>query len=200
MSIIVNTLGPADHGRRMPLADFEPAECQEGYLYELSRGVVQVMQVPKPPHALRIQSARDQFVVYKLANPGRIRLIAAGSDCRIAIADFNSERHPDLAIYMTEMPTDENPWAVWIPEIVIEIVSAGSEIRDYQEKPDEYLRFGIREYWVIDPRKREMLVLRRSRGRWSQRTIQAGEAYRTRLLPAFEFDCQAVFDAAPADE
>ena len=31
-------VGPADHGRRMSLADFDHAEVQEGYLYELGRG------------------------------------------------------------------------------------------------------------------------------------------------------------------
>lgn len=31
-------VGPADHGRQMSLADFDHAEVQEGYFYELGRG------------------------------------------------------------------------------------------------------------------------------------------------------------------
>jgi len=34
----VTKVGPKDHGRRMRLAEFDKAEAQEGYLYELSRG------------------------------------------------------------------------------------------------------------------------------------------------------------------
>ena len=129
------------------------------------------MQIPKPRHALRIDVARNEFVAYSLKNPGRIHLIAGGGECKITIADLESERHPDLGIYMSPMPEDENPWAVWVPDILIEVVSSGSKRRDYKEKPDEYLRFGVREYWIIDAEKREMLVLRRSRGPLGQADV-----------------------------
>jgi hypothetical protein len=33
-------LGPSYHGRPMSLDEFDLAERQEGYLYELSRGVI----------------------------------------------------------------------------------------------------------------------------------------------------------------
>jgi hypothetical protein len=52
-------IGPQDQGRRMSLADFEHAETQEGYLYELGRGVIVVSDVPKPSHAAQIATIRD---------------------------------------------------------------------------------------------------------------------------------------------
>ena len=48
MSTQTIKIGPADHGRRMSLADFEHAEVQEGLLYELGRGVIIVSDVPGP--------------------------------------------------------------------------------------------------------------------------------------------------------
>jgi len=41
-------VGPADHGRRMTLDEFDTAEGVEGRLYELSRGEVVVTDVPNP--------------------------------------------------------------------------------------------------------------------------------------------------------
>jgi Uma2 family endonuclease len=38
-------------------------------------------------------------------------------------------------------------------------VSPGSEVRDYEEKPEEYLAFGVREYWIFDADKETILVL-----------------------------------------
>jgi Uma2 family endonuclease len=38
-------------------------------------------------------------------------------------------------------------------DIVMEIVSPSSVIRDYQDKRIEYQQAGIREYWIIDPRQ-----------------------------------------------
>jgi Uma2 family endonuclease len=108
-----------------------------------------------------------------------------------------SERHPDVAIYKNPPPEEEDDFrASWIPEIVNEVVSPGSEERDYVEKRDEYLRFGVREYWIVDAERQEVLILRRAGGRWREKTLRPPETYRTRLLPGFEFACEPVFDAA----
>ena len=70
--------------------------------------------------------------------------------------------------------------------------------RDYDEKPEEYFRFGVREYWIVDPELSTLKALRRSRGRWAERTIQPPQLYQTPLLPGFEFSVAAVFNAAEA--
>ena len=192
MATITTRVGPSDDGRRMSLDEFEEAEGVEGHLYELGRGVIAVMQVPRTVHALRVQAVRNTFTIYQLAHPERVVLVAGGAECRIVAADLESERHPGVAIYMTPAPSD-NPWAQWVPDIVVEGVSPGSEHRDYQEKPEEYLRFGVREYWIVDAKRQETLVLTRSKGKWAEKVLRPGEVHRTSLLPGFEFDCRTVF-------
>jgi Uma2 family endonuclease len=191
-------IGRADHGRRMSLEEFEHAEVQEGYLYELSRGIITVSDVPNRLHMLLVAATRDQLQDYKSLNRGRIHIIASGNECKLLIPAFDSERHPDLSLYLTEPPPieDANLWRHWFPEIVIEVVSPSSRKRDYEEKPDEYLRRGAREYWIIDPRKRVMVVMRRTRNRWAESLVRPPALYRTRLLPGLEFSCRAVFAAA----
>lgn len=189
-------IGPADHGRSMSLPDFEHAEVQEGHLYELGRGVIIVSDVPSPRHLMQLNALRRQLHGYDLQHPGRIHSIAGGSECKILLADLESERHPDVALYKNPPPEGDDFWASWIPEIVVEVVSPGSQQRDYVEKREEYLRFGVREYWIVDAEREEVLVLRRSGGRWVERTLHASDTYRTRLLPDFVFACQPVFEAA----
>jgi Uma2 family endonuclease len=190
-------IGPADHGRRMSLEDFEHAEVQEGRLYELGRGVIVVSDVPNPVHFSQLMAIRRQLTAYELAHSGRIYGIAGAAECKIVLTALESERHPDLAIYNTPLPSDEEDvWAIWIPEIVIEIVSPGSEQRDYQEKREEYLQFGVQEYWIVDAERQEVLILRRVGGRWREKIIRPPETYRTRLLPGFVFACAPVFEAA----
>lgn len=190
-------IGPADHGRPMGLEEFDHAEGQEGYLYELSRGVITVVDVPPPRHLVVVTAIRRQFAAYDLAHPGRIFTIASGNECKILIPGLVSERHPDLALYKTPPPKTD-VWSQWIPEIVVEVVSRSSRQRDYEEKPEEYLRFGIREYWIIDADKQTMRVLRRWRGNWTERLIRPPQLYRTRLLPGFAFATAPVFEAAGA--
>jgi Uma2 family endonuclease len=198
MGKTVVKIGPADHGRRMTLEDFDEAEGQEGYLYELSRGIVTLTDVPRKRHLLLVSASRDQLQSYKALHPGRIQIIASGNECKMLVDEFDSERHPDVSVYLTPPPEHEDRdfWRRWIPEIVIEVVSRSSRKRDYHEKPEEYLRFGVKEYWIIDADERAMIVMRRSRGRWAKTTIRPPAIYRTKLLAGLEFSIEAVFTTA----
>jgi Uma2 family endonuclease len=196
MSQTTTLIGPADHGRRMSLAEFEHAHGEEGHLYELSRGVITVVDVPKPSHLLLILAIRRQLHAYDAAHPGLIHAIASGGECKLLIRGLESERHPDLAIYKTPPPegqSDDDVWCQWVPEIVIEVVSPSSKFRDYEEKPEEYLQLGVREYWIVDAKKGLMMVFRSSRGRWAEREVRPPTVYKTALLPGFEFSIASVF-------
>jgi len=198
MSKTATSIGPSDNGRRMSLAEFDQTEGQEGYLYELGRGVVTVVDVPNRRHLAQVDAARLQIDAYRLGHPGKIYSVAGGSDCKILLADLQTERHPDLAVYMTAPSDEADLWRKWIPEIVIEVVSPGSEDRDYTQKREEYLAFGVTEYWILDADRGELLVLRRSRGQWREEIIRPPNEHRTKLLPGFHFDCGDVFRAADA--
>jgi hypothetical protein len=198
MSGTITRIGPADHGRLMGLDEFAEAEVQEGRIFELSRGMVTMVEIPKKRHMLQVAAVRDQLQVYKSLNPGRIEVIASGNECKLTIVALNSERHPDLAVYLTPPPEteDEDFWVRWVPEIVVEVVSPSSRKRDYDEKPEEYLRAGVKEYWIVDADIRALMVLRRSRSRWIETKVSPPEIHRTRLLPGLAFSIASVFQSA----
>jgi Uma2 family endonuclease len=198
MAQAVIKIGPADHGRHMTLEEFDHAEILEGFLYELGRGRVVVSDVPKLRHLVQVMEIRQQLAAHHLAHPGRIYVIAAGSECKILVPGLESERHPDLTIYRSPPDDDEDLWSRWIPDLVIEVVSPGSEHRDYVEKPEEYLVVGVREYWIVDADKEQVMLLRRVGERWRKRVVQPPDGCKTRLLPGFTLDCGAVFQAARA--
>jgi Uma2 family endonuclease len=190
-------IGPADQGRRMSLAEFEHAEVQEGYLYELGRGVIVVSDVPNPPHANQIDDIRLQLTAYRLKHKGAISRILSGNECKILLEDLESERHPDLAVHTPPPPSDDSEaWSSWVPAVLIEVISADSRERDRQEKPEEYLAFGVREFWIFDAERREMTVLQRFRGRWPEQVVRPPAKYTTKLFAGLNLDCGQVFDAA----
>src|SRR5262245_42892926 len=49
------------------------------------------------------------------------------------------------------------------PDLAVEIVSSESGERDYKKKRRQYQRAGVREYWIVDPLKKRMTLLRLSR-------------------------------------
>ncbi len=177
------TIGPADQGRRLTLAQFVRAEFEEGSLYELARGIVVVTDVPGIPHGRTVNRVARLFFRYDEQHPGRINYQAGGGECRLRLIGMQSDRHPDQAIYLDDPPTGKDPWSRWVPQIVVEIVSVGSEDRDYVEKREEYLRAGVREYWILDANLKRLLVLKRAGDVWEEVVVPAGKSYRTRLLP-----------------
>jgi Uma2 family endonuclease len=75
-----------------------------------------------------------------------------------------------------------------VPTIVIEFVSKTTRdrIRDYEEKPREYLDLGVLEYWIIDRFERTMTIHRKLPAEPARLLIKAEETYRTPVLPGFE--------------
>jgi hypothetical protein len=189
-------VGPADHGWPMSLADFYEAEVAEGYRYELSRGVIDVSDIPDVRHLLVLNELRSQLCVYRMRHPGRIHSIAGASECKLPIEPFDSERHPDLSVYRDAPPNDDDVWSSWIPMIVGEVVSPSSRDADYRLKPDEYLKFGVHEYWIVDEAEQQLTVLRRIGGQWAESIVKPPAVHRTHLLPGLELSIAEVFAAA----
>jgi Uma2 family endonuclease len=158
MSQITIKLVSADDGRRMSLDEFESAESPSGRIFELARGVVVMIEVPGRRHVLQLNAVRRQFGAYDLAYPGTIHAQLGSGGCKVLVAQFKTERHPDLAVYKTAAPEEDDFWASWVPEIVAEVVSPSSRQRDYVEKREEYLAFGALEYWIIDGEREELVV------------------------------------------
>lgn len=189
-------VGPSDHGRRMTLDEFDTAEGVEGRLYELSRGEVIVTDVPNPPHLRTLDALRQQLVAYQASHPSVIYGLYGGAECKLLIGPTESERHPDLAVYKTPAPTDDSSvWSIWVPHIVVEIVSPDSADRDYVEKAEDYLLFGVAEYWIVDASRGTITVHIRMRGRWQKRELRAADRYTTHVLPGFELVAAAVLPA-----
>lgn len=186
MATVTLRIGPADHGRRMTLDEFIEAETEDGWLYELARGIVVVTEVPGIHHGRIVMRISNLFTIYDYLQPGIINYRAAGSDCRLRLPGMVCDRHPDQAIYLLPDPKGRHLWTKWVPQIVVEVVSRRREDRDYIEKREEYLRVGVIEYWILDPRLRRFLVLRRMGDTWMEIEVPIDGVYRTELLPGLE--------------
>lgn len=190
-------VGPEDHGRRMSLERFAQAESAEGQVYELERGVVVVGDVPGMPHERVRQALLRALYQYDAANPGLIDLISDGSGSVIRAWELQSQRHPDITLYLSPPPFDQvQPWDEWMPDIVVEVVSASSKQRDYVVKAQEYLAVGVRAYWIIDPLTRTATICQRRGDVWRKTKLTTRGVIRTGLLPGFSVRLSAVFGAA----
>ena len=182
-------IGPNDLGRKMSLEEFREAEEMPGYLYELARGVLDVVEIPRDSHGQIIHNLHEMLSLYFRQYPGTILRIGHGSDIRVIIPVLDSDRHPDLGVVFHDGPRDSRGRRS--PSLVAEVVSRGKKARkrDYEEKREEYLAYGIREYWIIDPeRQRVSVYSRQTVGEgesWVERIFQEDQPIASRLLEGF---------------
>jgi Uma2 family endonuclease len=195
-------IGPADHGRRMTLDEFREAEEEPGYRYELARGVLEVNEVPNDPHGQVVDNLHESVSRYRQQHPDLIRRVGGAGEFRLWIPQMISGRNPDLAIVFQGTPKDARGRRP--PSLVAEVVSEGGEDRDYAEKRQDYLVFGIGEYWIIDPRLRQVLVLLRREApegpAWEERICRGDEVIVSELLPGFAGTVAELWANAEWDE
>ena len=101
---------------------------------------------------------------------------------------------PDI-IYISDERADILGDQVYgAPDLVIEILSPSTGYYDLTKKRDAYERFGVKEYWIVDPeRKRvEILVLEGESYRTDQVISSTGTANSV-LLDGLEVDVAPLF-------
>jgi Uma2 family endonuclease len=84
-------------------------------------------------------------------------------------------------------------------DLTMEVVSpdAGSYKRDHADKRVDYAEHGVREYWIVDPQERRILVYELKAERYQLHgEFLPGTRADSSLLSGFTADVSAIFDAA----
>jgi Uma2 family endonuclease len=198
MSTVQLQLGPVDHGRRLCLEEFREAEEQEGFRYELAGGVLEVTEVPGPVHRRVVGNLYRVIARYDRDHPGVIETFGGGAEFRLWIPGATSGRNPDLGVVLEGSLPDAQGRTQ--PALVAEVVSRSSIARDYETKRREYLLFGIREYWIVDPLLRQITVLSRTAENWAEQVARDEGAIPSQILPGRECPASALWAGVVAHD
>ncbi len=98
-------------------------------------------------------------------------------------------REPDLHIVLNERAgIIQETMTAGAADVVIEIVSPESEDRDMIDKYYEYQSGGVREYWMINPvRKQADFYILGDEGLYQRIELREG-IFQSRMLPQFILD------------
>jgi Uma2 family endonuclease len=102
---------------------------------------------------------------------------------------------PDLFVILQDRLHVEEKYLFGAPDLVIEIISPTSVVRDRVTKKDLYEAHGVREYWLVDPANRdiEVFVLDNDRYRLDNYALGTGPV-RSVLLPGLEVQAETIFE------
>jgi Uma2 family endonuclease len=132
------------------VADLDNYPDDDGNRYELIEGELLVSRAPGIPHQLVLFRLQGKFFQYLEENPIGRMVPGPGA----VFSDFDAVI-PDLVFVTNERWEQivEGTRFVAAPDLVIEIVSPGRENRrrDVDLKRRLYGRYGVREYWIVDP-------------------------------------------------
>jgi len=63
--------------------------------------------------------------------------------------------------------------------------SSDARERDYVAKRYDYLVYGLRKYWIVDPEMQTVVVLARNGDVWAEQTFSRDQQFASLVLPGF---------------
>jgi len=165
----------------------------DGKTYELFEGELSVAKAPSLKHQELIGRLVTILNNYLDQNPTGQIWVTPG----VIFDEYNSAI-PDLA-YIAQDRIRQIASGIHIvgaPDLVIEIMSPGSENvrRDQVVKRQTYAKFGVKEYWVVEPIVEIVEISRLQENILaSAGTFRAGDEVTSPLLPDLRFAISDVF-------
>jgi Uma2 family endonuclease len=179
----VQVFGPDAAGILMTTREFDRAEFEEGWRYELIHGVLIVSPIPSEKEVDPNEELGRLLRNYCEDHPQGSSL-----DATLPEREVKTRKNRRRADRLIWAGLGRVPRAKDVPTVIVEFVSRGkrNRRRDYIEKRNEYLGIGVCEYWIIDRFQRTLTVFTRQAGKNKQRVIREKQTYTTDLLPGFE--------------
>lgn len=165
----------------------------DGNRYELIEGELFVSRAPSLFHQIIV--ANIIALVRKFLDLNPIGMIVPGPE---VILSQLCTVIPDLVFITNEQRGDiaSGDKVTGAPALVIEILSSGTdnELRDRVAKRQLYARYGVKEYWIVDPERRtiEVYVLVRKALKFSAVFADQVEITSS-LLPGFRCRVEDIF-------
>ena len=160
--------------------------------YELINGELYMAPAPSWEHQESIGNLYSILRAFARAN-GLGRVVASPLDVFLSDEDVFQ---PDIVFVSIERLNIVRSNGVHgAPDLVIEMLSPGTERIDRTLKSERYEMFDVREYWQANPIAKTILVLRARDGAFERVGLfTEGMTLETPLLPGLRVDVSAVFD------
>ncbi len=162
----------------------------DGKRYEVLEGDLAVSPSPKPKHQRIVHQLHIWFTERERAGYGKV--FAAPLD---VVLDDSNVTEPDLLFIRSEhlhIVKDANIQGS--PDLVVEVLSPSTRERDLGVKAHLYARFGVPEYWVVDPEVETLAIYHlTSEGYEISGPFRRGETIHSDLFPGATLSVADVF-------
>jgi Uma2 family endonuclease len=108
----------------------------------------------------------------------------------------HQRRNPDiLFVSRSRRQIIEQTYIDGPPDLIIEVVSPDSQVRDWHDKYLAYETSGVREYWLIDPRSRRIEAFHLNRSGKFVRIREVDGCVRSKVVKKFYLRAEWIWNA-----
>lgn len=168
------------------------------YMVELIKGKVfkQAAAAPRRIHqeiALKIAVNLTDFLRGK-----KCKAYIAPFDVRLPVRSKKNEDiftvvQPDICVVCDPSKLDEMG-CVGAPDLIMEILSPGSNSKELKNKYEVYEESGVNEYWIIHPSEKTLLIYTLIDKKYvPSRLFTLGDKVKSKAIIGFEMDLDEVF-------
>lgn len=165
--------------------DFNSLDLSKSYTYadyllfkfkerlEIIKGKIYTMS-PAPNVVHQRAATRLTGIFYNYFHNNPCQFFAAPFDVRFSEKISESDKtittvvQPDLCIFCDSSKLDERG-GIAAPDLIVEILSPGNTIKEMRIKYDLYESHGVREYWLIHPLDKTILIYTLENGQFIAR-------------------------------
>lgn len=130
------------------LPDDQRVELIDGYFYDMS--------APTTAHQIICGLLHARLLAYVSSKKGPCLPLVSPVDVQLD-CDDRTMVQPDVLV-VCDLDKVINRCVYGAPDFVIEILSPSTRKKDLTLKLNKYINAGVREYWLIDPQHRSVLV------------------------------------------
>jgi Uma2 family endonuclease len=175
---------------RVSYADLERAP-EDGRRYELYDGEVFVVPAPLPKHQIVAMEIGERLRAYAREHGG----FAVVSPIDIVFSDFDVLQ-PDVVYFsparahlidITRVIRDA-------PDLCVEVLSPSTAATDRGKKMQMFARYGVREYWIVDPSAESIELYELTGDAYALRQRASGsDIVAAAILPGLTFPARLLF-------
>ncbi|MBI4606146.1 MAG: Uma2 family endonuclease [Planctomycetes bacterium] len=152
------------------------------HLVELSDGSVEVLPMPTPLHQMIVSYLHEALQGFV-----RARRLGRALPAPVPVKLWpGKHREPDVVFVRTSAEDLRRSKYLTRPDLVVEVVSPEDPERDWITKLREYPKAGVKEYWIVDPRRAVIAVYTLQRRSYKLHgEFRKGQRATSRLLEGF---------------
>jgi Uma2 family endonuclease len=184
-------------GRRYTYADYKAWELEEGERFELIDGIAYALAAPNDLHQAILVELIGQVRNYLLGKPCKVR--PAPYDVRLFYAEDESDDtvvQPDISVICDEKKRGPEGCR-GAPDLVVEILSPSNTADEYIRKFNLYMKAGVREYWIVDPKSKTVQAFVLQNDVYTGRVYDSGMTLPSAVLEGLSITLRDVFMEAP---